>query len=138
MRIKLWDTAGQEQYKALTKNFFRNADGILITFDVTNRKSFEKVSYWMDSSTTNAEKGVPIVLLGNKIDLNSQVLKEEAVKISLDYKIKYFESSAKNNTGISEAIRDITKQILIKEKPNEFKISLVEKEEEVEESKCKC
>jgi len=63
VRIKLWDTAGQEQYKALTKNFFRNSDGILITFDVTNRKTFDKVAYWMDSSVQNAEKGVPIILL---------------------------------------------------------------------------
>jgi len=139
VRIKLWDTAGQEQYKALTKNFFRNSDGILITFDVTNRKTFDKVAYWMDSSVQNAEKGVPIILLGNKIDLNRQVSTEEAKKLADSYNIKYYETSAKNNIGIGEAIKDITKQVLIKEKPNEFKISLIDDKPETEQdSGCKC
>ena len=138
IRIKLWDTAGQEQYKALTKNFFRNSDGILIAFDLTHRKSFEKVNYWMESSLQNADSGIPIIILGNKVDLIRQVSQEEASKVAEGFKVKYFETSAKNNIGISEAIREITKQILLKEKDNEFKVSLVEEKGEEKESGCKC
>lgn len=93
----------------------------------------------MDSSVQNAEKGVPIILLGNKIDLNRQVSTEEAKKLADSYNIKYYETSAKNNIGIGEAIKDITKQVLIKEKPNEFKISLIDDKPETEQdSGCKC
>lgn len=93
----------------------------------------------MESSLQSAESGVPIIILGNKIDLTRQVSKEEAQKVADGYKLKYFETSAKNNIGISEAIKDITMQVLMKEKPGEFKISLIDEKAEVsDQGGCKC
>ncbi len=92
----------------------------------------------MQSSKENAEEGIPIILLGNKIDLNRQVTTEEAEKVAGSYKIKFFETSAKNNIGISEAIRELASQVLLKEKPSEFKLSLDDENEVKEEGGCGC
>ena len=53
IRVNVWDTAGQERYKALTKGFFRNAQGIMVVFDVTNQETFENVKFWIESIKTN-------------------------------------------------------------------------------------
>ena len=67
--MKIWDTAGQERFKTLTKTFYKKADGVMIIFDLTDAKTFESVKNWIDSIKENAEEGVPIILLGNKMDL---------------------------------------------------------------------
>ena len=65
--IKLADTAGQERYRSLTKNFIKNVDGILLMFDVTNVESFNSVDYWVNSIKENNQNHI-IILVGNKID----------------------------------------------------------------------
>ena len=70
--VKLWDTAGQERFKALTPSFFRNAEGVVIAYDVTNSESFDNLKFWISSIKTNLfEKNIfiPIIIIGNKIDL---------------------------------------------------------------------
>ncbi len=55
IRIKIWDTAGQERYKAITKCFFQRAQGIIIVFDVTNKKSFDDLKIWIDSINSQSQ-----------------------------------------------------------------------------------
>ena len=78
--LDLWDTAGQEQYKSLTRNFYRNSNGVIIVYDVTNKSSFEKVQEWVQSVYDNTERSIQMVLVGNKIDLNREVSTDEGKK----------------------------------------------------------
>ena len=109
IRVKIWDTAGQEQYKALTKNFYRNSDGVIIVYDVTNKSTFEKVQEWVQSidEYTDSEKNIQKVLVGNKIDLPRQVTTEEGKKLSDMYNIPFYEASAKDNIGIEDFMKKI-------------------------------
>ena len=61
IRVKIWDTAGQEQYKSLTRNFYRNSDGVIIVYDVTNKSSFEKVQEWVQSIIDNTDRNIRMV-----------------------------------------------------------------------------
>lgn len=107
--MKIWDTAGQEQYKALTKNFYRNSDGVIIVYDVSNKSTFEKVQEWIQSITdfTDSEKVIQRILVGNKIDLPRQVTTEEGKKLGEMYNIPFFEASAKDDTGINDLMKRI-------------------------------
>ena len=104
IKVKIWDTAGQEIFHSLTKNFYRKADGIIIVFDITNKESFEKIHDWIKSVHDNIDsyREIHIIIVGNKIDLeeNRQVTKEEGVKLSEYFEIPYFEASAKNSNGV--------------------------------------
>ena len=110
--IKIWDTAGQERFKTLTQSFYRKADGILVAFDLTDKTTFNTLHNWMDSINTHADKNVPRVLVGNKIDLEDdrQVSKEEADAIANQYGINYYETSAKANIGLQATFEDIFEQ----------------------------
>ena len=72
-QVKLWDTAGQERFRNITKSFYQQADGIIVTFDVTSDKSFQSVRGWISSIfKAKGENSIPLVLVGNKIDLVDQ------------------------------------------------------------------
>ena len=115
--VKLWDTAGQERFKALTPNYFRNAEGVVLAYDVTNSESFDNLKFWINSIKSNlCEKNIfiPIIIIGNKIDMEGMrdITKEDASKFAKENNYKYFETSAKTGQGVDEAIRDLVKQIL--------------------------
>ena len=67
--VKVWDTAGQERFRTITTSFYRRANGVIIAFDLTDRKSFESVGTWIDSVAKNTDKGIVKILVGNKCDL---------------------------------------------------------------------
>lgn len=69
VKAQLWDTAGQEKYRAITVAHYRKALGCLVVYDVTNRKTFTDVKYWLDSLMDSAEQEIQIMLVGNKVDL---------------------------------------------------------------------
>ena len=117
INIKLWDTVGQERYKALTQNFFRSAEGVLLTFDVTNTDSFNNLKDWIGSIKTNMEgKNIflPLIIVGNKIDMEDsrEINKEDADKFASDNNYKYFETSAKTGEGVDDAVRDLVNQVM--------------------------
>ena len=116
IQIKIWDTAGQEIFHSLTKNFYRKADGIIIVYDITNRESFEKVQDWIKSVYDNSDtyKEIQMILVGNKIDLeeNREVTKEEGIKLGKYYEIDFFETSAKNEEGVRDFMIKIIGDIL--------------------------
>ena len=67
--LKIWDTAGQERFHSLTVAFYKQSQGMIICFDVTRKKTFESVRRWAEACQTNCESGIPMVLVGNKCDL---------------------------------------------------------------------
>ena len=87
--IHLYDSAGQEQFRSITKSYFKQSDGILLLYDVTKRESFEQIKMWLDSLEEslgeNNNSQYVVILLGNKIDLidekgNKEVSEEEAIE----------------------------------------------------------
>ena len=110
--IKIWDTAGQERFKTLTQSFYRKADGVIISFDLTEKPSFNNVRNWVESLNTHADKNAARVLVGNKIDLvdDRQVTQQEAQALADQYGIHYHETSAKANQGLTEVFEDIFEQ----------------------------
>ena len=115
IRIKIWDTAGQERYKALTKCFFQKAQGVMVVFDVTNQKSFDDLKFWLDSIKTHIyeDEYVPIVIIGNKIDLQKRVVqKKDAADFAQKNHYHYYETSAKTGDGVDMAIRELVKSVM--------------------------
>ena len=106
--IKLADTAGQERYRSLTKNFIKNVDGILLMFDVTNVESFNSVDYWVNSIKENNQNHI-IILVGNKIDSteNRLITKSEAKKKADQYNIKYYELSCLTGLNHYEILNEL-------------------------------
>lgn len=105
-RLTLWDTAGQERFRCLPIKYYQNADGILLLFDVSSRKTFDAVNIWVEDVDKNvrANSRKNLFLIGNKIDLKRQVTKEEAYKKAKELGMEYFEVSVKTNMNISEVM----------------------------------
>jgi small GTP-binding protein len=65
MKISIWDTAGQETYRAVTRSYFRSSSAALIVFDITRRKTFENATSWLQDLRQIAEEDIVVVLVGN-------------------------------------------------------------------------
>ena len=117
VKVLVWDTAGQEKYKGIVKSFYNKANGIILTFDICNKDSFERLDYWVQELKENAYlEDLYIVLVGNKKDKEGRtVTYEEAKKYSDENQFGgYFEVSAKSGEGINELFTDIAKNSLQK------------------------
>ena len=117
VHIKIWDTAGQERFKALTKGFFRNAEGIMIVYDVTNQETFDSLKNWIQSIKDNMGNDfmerVPIVIIGNKIDSDEREVKtEDAESFCKQQNYPYFETSAKTGENIDSTVRFLVKKVI--------------------------
>ena len=117
VKVTVIDTAGQEKYKGIVKSFYNKANGILLTFDLSNKDSFSRLDYWVEELKDNiGTKDIYIVLVGNKKDKKErEVSYEEAQKYAEDNNFGgYFEVSAKKNEGIDELFLDVAKGVLKK------------------------
>ena len=152
IRVKIWDTAGQERFKSLSKSFFRNADGIIIVFDVNKKDSFENLQFWIDSVHSNLgktnnnnnnienEDNVNVIIIGNKIDLIREVNKEEGLKYSKESGFKYYETSALTGENVENSFLEFIKDILEGNKKKGIKLNnnknLIDKNND--ENWCNC
>ena len=108
-RVQIWDTAGQDRFHAITRNYFKNAHGIILIYDVTLIESFHNVKNWIKQIKEEVTDKVSIILVGNKIDMENQrvVSKEEGEKMAASYGLKFFECSAKTGENVEEIFKDI-------------------------------
>lgn len=127
MKLSLWDTAGQETYKSITRSYFRGASGALLVFDITRRTTFNSVTSWLHDLRQVAEEGIVVVLVGNKADLASepttdtsgrveeskrQVTQEEAENwCKQNGVMQYVETSAKSGDGVDRAFLEVAERI---------------------------
>jgi small GTP-binding protein len=123
INVEIWDTAGQEKFKKITSQYYNGADGIILIFDITNKKSFEKISFWIQDLSNKIDlDNTCLILIGNKTDLKDQrkVSVEEAQKYAAQYNIEYYEVSALKNVGIIEMMEFFIKKCYnnMKEKNN--------------------
>ena len=112
-KLNIWDTAGQERFKAITKSFFKGADGIIFVYDITKKSTFTNIKNWFQDaeSKTNDFKSI---IVGNKIDLNDErtVTPEEGQNFANKKNCPFFESSAKDKINIDEIFLTLLKEIL--------------------------
>ena len=134
IKLKVYDTAGQERYRNITTHAFKEADGIALIFDITNESSFNQITDWMEQIQTNTNKDeISLVLIGNKNDLKNErvIMKEIGEEKAKVINIKYFETSAVTGEGINEAFEYLAKLILKKKNPDAYlnkNISLTKKD----------
>lgn len=114
IKLHIWDTAGQEQFRSVIQNYYRNAIGIIVVFDVTDMESFRHVERWINEYRINSNNVYSeIVLVGNKVDLENVrcVSSEEAIQLAKRHQILYIETSAKTSQNVNETFRIITETI---------------------------
>lgn len=114
VQLSLWDTAGQERFHALGPIYYRDADGALLVYDITDEQSFQKVRTWVRELRRIVGEDIEISIAGNKIDLerNRKVTEEAAKKYAKSVGATHSNTSAKLNKGLDDAFIDLTKRIL--------------------------
>ena len=113
LRLNIWDTAGQEKFKSITRQFYRDSHGAIIVFDLTKKDTFDDVNNWIKEIKNNGNTDTVIMVLGNKSDLiNEREVLEEDIKNMLNNKFVYFDVSAKEGNNISLAFDTLKKNIL--------------------------
>ncbi len=114
IKLKILDTCGQEKYRSLSKTYFKNANGVFFVFGLNDKESFDNIKEWMEFfNENNTIENTPKVLVGNKCDLeiDKELDKALIMKFSEENKIKYIESSAKNNKNINELFEELGKML---------------------------
>ena len=113
IKLQIWDTSGQERFHSITKSIYRNTNGVLFVYDITNKKTFNSIKNWI-KDTENCDKDIKGVILGNKIDLEEEreVEKESLEELGNKRKIPFLECSAKENINVNEAFNLLIDELL--------------------------
>ena len=120
IKLQIWDTAGQDRFRALTKNYYKGANGIILIYDISTTQTFENVKVWINQIKEEANANVIIYLVGNKIDLPKDkrtVSEEEGQKLADEYKFLFKEASAKEGTNVNEIFQELVEKIDAEAKP---------------------
>lgn len=106
--LMIWDIAGQKDFYEIYKSYFNGANGIILVYDVTREKTFENLENWYSECVNNGIGHVPLILVGNKVDLKERVVEKIAAEKKADnLNIPYFETSAKNGEGVKNIFKAI-------------------------------
>jgi len=114
IKLQIWDTAGQERFRTITQAYYRGAMGILLIFDVTNPKTLQNIRNWVRNIEGNAPQTVNKILVGNKSDMagERQVSTAQGEALAAEYGMKYFETSARANTNVTEAFQTLATDVV--------------------------
>ena len=111
-KLSIWDTAGEEKYSSITRQYLKQTNGAIIVYDITDRSSYDKKIEWIDMIKNENSSDIVIMLVGNKIDLDKRVVSEnEAKKFCHDNQYLYLEVSAKEGTNINLIFEKISSEI---------------------------
>ena len=113
INAQIWDTAGQEKYKSLTKAYYKGALGALVIYDITQKITFENIDKWISDLKISADEKVSIILIGNKSDLEEkrEVSKEDGENKAKLNGISFLETSALNGNNIEIAFKTLVKNV---------------------------
>ena len=117
VKLKIWDTAGEERFRNITNQYYKGADGIILVFDLTNFDTMNKIRDWYNQIKNNTSSNdIGLVLVANKSDLKREVSNEECLNLSKELNIKLYETSALTGEGVNEIFEYITQEIISKKK----------------------
>lgn len=115
IKLQIWDTAGQERFRTITQSYYKGAQGIILTYDVTEPKSFKSITNWIKQIDSHAQPNVCKILVGNKCDKSDRkISQEDGRTLAEENGMTYFETSAKTGNGIEEAFEFLAQSILRK------------------------
>lgn len=105
IKLQIWDTAGQESFRSITRSYYRDAAGALLVYDITRRESFNHLGQWLEEARENGNPFMTIMLIGNKSDLEHRraVTKEEGQKFADEHGLVFMETSAKTAANVEGA-----------------------------------
>ena len=116
IELYIWDTAGQERFRSIAKNSFKGADGILLIYDITKKKTYFNVKKWIDDIKESIDiNKVGFIVVGNKCDAEKgewEVDEEMEQKLATTYNIKVMETSAKSNINVDETFINLVDMML--------------------------
>ena len=113
VKLQIWDTAGQESFRSITRSYYRGAICALLVYDITRRDTFQNLVRWLEEMLEHAYSRMTIVLVGNKKDLAAEreVSYEEGLEFAKRNKLIFFETSAKSAENVNETFTHATKVI---------------------------
>lgn len=113
IKLQIWDTAGQESFRSITRSYYRGAAGALLVYDITRRETFNHLTRWLEEAKQNANANMVIMLIGNKSDLDArrQVTTDEGKKFAQDHGLIFLETSAKTAQNVEEAFVSTAQKI---------------------------
>ena len=106
IKIKIFDTAGQERFKSMSANVIKNVEGLILTYSIASKESFNNLDNWLHQLNNVSDiSKTPIILVGNKSDLKDlrEVDYEEGEDYAKDHEFHFFETSAKTGENVKEA-----------------------------------
>ena len=129
IKLQIWDIAGQDRFRAITKNYYKGSHGIILIYDVTNLQTFENVKNWVSQIREEAANNVVIYIAANKIDMEAErkVSQKEGESLAQELGFPFMETSAKSGININETFEDLVERIdkvygNIPQKPNKNKL----------------
>lgn len=140
IKLFIFDTAGQKDMETIIRSIYRNAQGILLVFDFSRKKTLDHINFWMELIHLNCDIIPEILMLGNKVDLQQQeVTKQDAELMATSYNFSYLEVSAKKNINIDKAFSLLADQMYLNRKrlyPDTLITSIKLHEDEKGRGKC--
>ncbi|CAJ2666035.1 unnamed protein product [Trifolium pratense] len=114
IKLQIWDTAGQESFRSITRSYYRGAAGALLVYDITRRETFNHLASWLEDARQHANPNMTITLIGNKCDLSHRraVSKEEGEQFAKENGLLFMEASAKTAQNVEEAFIKTAAKIL--------------------------
>uniref|UniRef100_A0A1B6FI41 small monomeric GTPase n=1 Tax=Cuerna arida TaxID=1464854 RepID=A0A1B6FI41_9HEMI len=115
VKLAIWDTAGQERFRTLTPSYYRDAQGAILVYDVTDKHTFNKLETWLNELDTYSTKSnIVKMLVGNKIDKsnNREVSRDEGMKFAKRHATLFIESSVKTRDGVQCAFEELVQKII--------------------------
>ncbi|XP_064843883.1 ras-related protein Rab-37-like isoform X2 [Oncorhynchus masou masou] len=126
--FRIWDTAGQERFRSVTHAYYRDAQALLLLYDITSKSSFDNIRAWLTEIHEYAQKDVVIMLLGNKTDMAGErvIKREEGEKLAKEYGVPFMETSAKTGVNVELAFLAVAKELKHRaaQQPNEPKFQI--------------
>ncbi|XP_032067350.1 ras-related protein Rab-37 isoform X2 [Thamnophis elegans] len=113
VKLQIWDTAGQERFRSVTHAYYRDAQALLLLYDITSKVSFDSIRAWLTEIHDYAQKDVVIMLLGNKADMSSErvIRTEDGESLAREYGVPFMETSAKTGMNVELAFLAIAKEL---------------------------
>ena len=117
--LTIWDTCGQERFRSMTRQYFKDAHGVILVFDVSDSKSYNNLSSWLKEIKNNSNRDPDIMLVANKIDIeNRKITKDTGSKFAEKNGLMYAETSSKEGLNVDSPFEQIAQSLVNKVKDN--------------------